>query len=254
VRGSATASTQKRGVVAEADSYRCAAVGGDRDPHLVATRADTELLQGPGPRRLDDDVGPCNQPSQGLHLRGVVEVEGDTLLPAVEEVEERRRTAARTVRPPRRLDLYYTGAGQLQQVAAQRPRPQGGEVHDERVCDRLPWTATNRSVGDGRSGRAEGGDRQAQQPGPLGEQLGGSLRDVAGDHVPHVVCWWGFEPGGDGVDVVGAGKRHRQPAVGRGEEARRPTAAAITTAGQARDGRPLGEHGEQIEVDAPARR
>src|SRR5205807_3000403 len=82
------------GVVAEADPVGVPAVGGDRQPHLVGARADAELPEGARPRRLDDDVGVGDQ----LLQCRVVEVEGDALLSAVEEVEELPRSATGPVR------------------------------------------------------------------------------------------------------------------------------------------------------------
>ena len=71
--------------------------------HVAAD--DAELLEGAGPARFDDHVGPCDETTRAVHVGSVVEVEGDRSLAPVEQVEERapdrggRRRAGRWTPP-----------------------------------------------------------------------------------------------------------------------------------------------------------
>src|SRR5207244_6161276 len=96
------------GAVAEGDPVPArggSPVTGDRNPDPGAGAArcrlaqerlglDPELLEGPGPGAFDDDVGRCEEPPERRPPRFIAEVEGHGLLPAVQQVEERRRPRA----------------------------------------------------------------------------------------------------------------------------------------------------------------
>src|SRR5215831_15900808 len=109
-----------RGVVAERAAVRPwsrAAVTGDRDPRdgrVVRDdreRIDPERGERPRPRRLYHYVGGGDKPMEGFEVAGVAEVEGDALMPGVQQVVEPCRSVAGPVRATDRFDLDYARAG-----------------------------------------------------------------------------------------------------------------------------------------------
>src|SRR2546427_794434 len=111
--------------------------------------AKPELLHGPGPKVLEEDVAlPDERPEDRLALRGL-EVQGDALLVAVDGHEIRRlaaregRPAPRVVALPRPFELDDLSAHVAQHHRAEGPGEDAGEIQD---ADTGEWLVSSRHV------------------------------------------------------------------------------------------------------------
>lgn len=84
------------------------------------------------PRGLDDAVGLGDD----VGRRAGVEFQHQVLVPAVQPTVELRLSEPRPVRPSHTLRLRHTRPGQPQQMRAQRPGPQHGQVDDAQARER----------------------------------------------------------------------------------------------------------------------
>ena len=240
------------------------AVAGDRHPHLRPAGADqllgvdAQLLERPGPGRLDHHVGGRRSSAAS-----------DARRPRRREVERDRapcrrsggrRTRAGPSRAPsgRRVDSTLTTSA----PAAARSDPQSGPAHSElrsttrgavdRPCRRGPVPATRRRrrpVGprDRSRSSAEHRGRQTEQPGPFDEaqRPDRAAADAAtASHGSSTGC--PSSSAGTSVDVLRPGQRQRDPAVG-GEGSSRVAPPQLTSpaAREPGDRRPLAEQRER---------
>ena len=145
--------------------------GPDGPGRHVLLRVEAQLPQGPGPGRFEDHVGPGEQAAQGREVVRRAEVERHREVPGVQQVEERRGARPGPVRPGPALHLHHRRAGQAEQVRAQRPGPQRGQVDDQRcVAPRRAPAARRASTAPAAAGTADrtGRDRsrgESEQPG-----------------------------------------------------------------------------------------
>ena len=102
-----------------------------------------------GAAGLDHDVGPSDQCPEDAGAMAALQVEADGSLPPVQEVEECAGAAARAVGSLRRLDLHHGGARPGQEIAAQRPRPEGGEVDHDQARHVGSWRRVAESLARG---------------------------------------------------------------------------------------------------------
>ena len=244
-------SSGHRRVVTERHPVACglaASVAGDAHPDPPGARcdvvgSDTQLLQRPWARRLDDDVGVFQQGAQfGPSLAGG-EVQPDLGLALGMEQAVEGRLAARPVGTRRALDLGHLGPG-----VGQDPRRQGARPHRRQVDDahrleparpqRPPPRARQASrssvdAGCGRGTWSEDRPGDAKQADACDELLGRAARGGAGQCRPWLLA--GLAGAGhDGVhrgDVVWAGQVDRHPSVRRpqqpaGAAGRAPSAPA----------------------------
>ena len=187
-----------------------------RGPSSPATSASASMPSWRSARAREPSMTTSARPRSSRSAArpvGRPEVVGDAALPGGETVEEGGRAAAGAVGPRRRLDLDDVGATIGEQPAAERSRPERGEVDDDRsACQCV-------GVGDAPSGDrlrrrrhfADSRDGQAEEGSPLRELGGCSSRHHLLDRVPRRPTGVGLEPGGDEVEVVVAGEVRRQP-------------------------------------------
>ena len=191
---------------------------------------------------------------QGPDAVRTLEVEGDGALAPVQQVEERGRAAARPVGSPYRLDLHDRRTGTSQQRAAQRPRPQSGQIHHEESTRVTPRACfAERMTRDTRTGRrpADPCDREPEQDGPFHQRLRIAVEQVSGDRGPdrghggrHRVQ---FEPRRHQLHVLGSGQRHRDVAIGARQQPAAAAAARVPSPPQAHQRSALAQQRKRIE-------
>ena len=255
------------GVVAERDPVGVlarAAVARDGHPDLgpavgddLRAAVDAELCQRAGAAGLDHDVGPSDQCPEDAGVTAALQVEADGTLPPVQEVEECAGAAACAVGSLRRLDLHHGGARPGQEIAAQRPRPEGGEVdHDEarHVGSRRRFAESflEDCVASIRScGLPDEGDRQPEQPGPLHQDLRVAISELCRHRGPHGGrrCRHRveLEPGRHHFQVLVAGQRHGQEAVRAAQQPATPPAARGPPSPQAHGRGPFAQECECVQ-------
>ena len=186
-----------------------------------------------------------------------LQVEADGSLPPVQEVEECAGAAACAVGSLRRLDLHHGRASPGQEVAAQWPRPEGGEVdHDQArhvgSCRRFAESLVEDCGASIRSrGLPDEGDRQPEQPSPLDQDLRFTIGEVCRNSGPH-----GrrrrrhrveLEPGRHHFKVLVAGQRHGQEAVRAAQQPATPAAAGGSPSPQAHRRGPFAQERECVQ-------
>ncbi len=248
-----------RRIVAKGDPVAVRAlppVARDRhpDPRTVGVgeqglRVEAPLPQHPRPGALDHDIGRLQQAAQTGHRFSRREVEGDRCLPVVEQVEEPGVVRSATVRPGGRLHLHHPGPAEGQQMAAQRPRPERAEVHDEgRRQQRRP--GPDPAPGDGVDRRPDLADcrhGQSEEGGPLDQPVGLPGARRLRHRGPRIGRRRGqLQPGGHGVEVLGAGQVDGQPPVGRRQQPGRPATAGRARPGQAGHRGPLPQQRQRV--------
>ncbi len=162
---------------------------------------------------------------QETHVSSIAQVEGEHLLPAVHQIEERCGPEPRPVRTVPALDLDHPRAGGGENRSGERARPQRREVDDEWPNVHRPGRAIEQHpIGPVHTTPLVGpGDRHSQQPAPI-DKVGRRTQRNAFAHPAPVlridIC---LEQCRQGGDVVVSRQVENNPPIGGPLEPRRAT-------------------------------
>ena len=175
---------------------------------------------------------------------------------------EAGRPVAGAIGAPHAFDLHHAGSGEREQPAAERPRPERREIEHERRGALARGGAACAARGHTQPGRRDAGagaglrHGEAEQAGARDDLGDVPLRDAGRDDVPGVGgrALAALEPRRNQRAILVARETHRDPAVGRAQEAAAPARGDRAAAGKPEVRRALAEQRRSVEpVRARAR-